>query len=248
MTCTSRSRTGLSGPAQADVWQAALRLIVATGMRRGELLGLRWQDVGFDASSLSVRQSLIAIHHALRFETLKNDKGRAIRLDPEEAAALRAYKSRQAAERQACGPAWTDTGLVFTREDGQPLHPDAFSKTFGKLSKAAGVRAIRLHDLRHGYATIALREGVPLKVVQQVLGHSSIAVTGDIYSHVLAELDERAAAAISRAITGAIGRGWWEGRGDATKGATIFAFRRGGRASCRPTTCENEARGGSSVG
>jgi integrase len=167
-------------------------------MRRGELLGLRWGDVDLDAAALSIRQSLIAVHHVTRIETPKNGKARALRLDPATVKLLRAHKAKQAEERLAWGPAWTDSGLVFTREDGAPLHPDTFSKLFTKLAEAAGVRQIRLHDVRHGYATMALKAGTHPKVVQQRLGHSSIMVTMDIYSHVLDELDEEAAGVLSR--------------------------------------------------
>jgi integrase len=181
---------------------AGIWLLAATGMRLGELLGLRWTDVDLDASALSVRQSLIAVHHVTRIETPKNGKARALRLDPTTVAILRAHKARQSAERLAWGSAWTDSGLVFTREDGVLLHPDTFSKMFRKLSEAAGVRPIRLHDVRHGYATLALKAGTHPKVVQQRLGHSSIMVTLDIYSHVPDELDDQAATVLSRAMEG----------------------------------------------
>src|SRR3954451_18120547 len=106
-------------------------------MRRGGLLGLRWADVDLDMARLSIRQSLIAVHHGVRIETPKSGKGRALRLDGPMVNILRAHKARQAAERLALGGAWTDTGLVFVAEDGKSLHPDSFSKLFVRLGREA---------------------------------------------------------------------------------------------------------------
>jgi integrase len=92
---------------------------------------------------------------------------------------------------------------VFTWEDGRPLHPNVISRTFSRLAKAAGLPVIRLHDVRHSYASAALEAGVPMKVVSERLGHSSISITGDIYSHVRAEVDQAAADKVAGMILGA---------------------------------------------
>jgi integrase len=179
---------------------AAFWVLAATGCRRGELLGLRWEDIDLEAGKLSIRQSLVVINNVPRFESPKNDRGRALRLDAEAIAVLKAHRTRQKKERIAWEGAWVDNGLVFTREDGELMHPTKFNRLFGKLTTDAGLRHVRVHDLRHGFATMALTAGINPKVVQQRLGHSSISVTMDIYSHVLDELDEQAASVLSRAV------------------------------------------------
>jgi integrase len=115
-------------------------------------------------------------------------------------AALRQHQARQAADRAAVGPAYEDSGLVFTHLDGSPIHPQRFSDWFRQHLRAAGLPAIRLHDLRHSYATAALAAGIPAKVVSERLGHATIAITMDTYSHVLPGLDEQAAATVARLI------------------------------------------------
>ncbi len=106
---------------------------------------------------------------------------------------MRSHRAAQAAERLAWGSAYTDSGRVFTREDGAALHPETVTRRFGQLVTAAGLRRVRLHDLRHGYASLAMAAGVPLPVVSKLLGHSSVAITSDTYSHLLAGVGEAAA-------------------------------------------------------
>jgi integrase len=133
----------------------------------------------------------------------KTAKGRrSLALDPATIAALRAHRTRQLAERLAVGPRWQDSGLVFTWPDGRPLHPERFSKWFEQHTRAAGLPKIRLHDVRHSYATAALAAGVPAKVVSERLGHATIAITMDTYSHVLPGLDAEAAGTVARLILG----------------------------------------------
>lgn len=108
-------------------------------------------------------------------------------------AVLRAHRAAQAAERLAWGPAYVDSGRVFTRENGEALHPETVTRRFGRLVAAAGLRRVRLHDLRHGFASLALAAGVPLAVISKRLGHSSIAITSDTYSHLLEGMGKAAA-------------------------------------------------------
>ena len=180
---------------------AAFYLLAATGARRGEALGLRWSDIDLAEGRLFIRQSLIVINNVPRFESPKSDRGRALRLDPPAVAVMKAHRTAQLEERARAGLGRPEpNGLVFTTEDGDLVHPTTFNRLFDKLSREAGLRHIRVHDLRHGYATLALRAGVNPKVVQQRLGHSSISVTMDIYSHVLDELDDQAAGVLSWAM------------------------------------------------
>ena len=116
------------------------------------------------------------------------------------------HKARQLEEKMAHRDIWTETGLLFTDERGQGLHPQRITKTFERLAKAAGLPALHLHCLRHGHATHGLESGVSLKVMSERLGHSSIRVTGDTYSHVSPALDREAAADIAAAIDGGKGQ------------------------------------------
>jgi integrase len=182
---------------------AAWLLLATTGLRRGEALGLRWSDLDLDAGKLTVQQSLVAIGYEVRVSAPKTERGRRrIGIDPATVAALRTWRARQAEERLAWGPAWTDSGFVFTREDGAPLHPQSLSQTFERHVRDAKLPTIRLHDVRHSYATAALTSGVAPKVLSERLGHSSIAITADVYQHVLPELDDQAAAQVAAVILG----------------------------------------------
>ncbi len=110
---------------------------------------------------------------------------------------LRDHRRRQTEERLAAGPAWTDDDLVFCDELGGVLHPDRFTRRFTAAARRAGVKPIRLHDLRHTWATLALQAGIHPKVVSERLGHATTSITLDIYSHVQPELDAHAATAVA---------------------------------------------------
>jgi integrase len=173
---------------------ALWHLAITSGMRRGELCGLRWTDVDLDATSLRVASTRVSVGNDVVTGSPKTMKGRrTIGLDLATIAVLRAHKARQAAEGLASGPAWTDTGLVFTAEDGQGLHPNAMTNAFGRISRQAGLPPIRFHDLRHSYATAALEAGEDLKVVSARLGHSGYSITADLYTHVQPHVHQAAA-------------------------------------------------------
>jgi len=145
----------------------------------------------------------VTVNYKVVVSEPKTAKGRrSIALDPATVAALREHRSRQLQDRLAVGPLWEDSGLVFTWADGRPLHPERFSRWFDQHARAAGLPRIRLHDVRHSYATAALAAGIPAKVVSERLGHANIAITMDTYSHVLPGMDERAASAVARLILG----------------------------------------------
>lgn len=181
----------------------AFHLSAMTGMRRGEVLGLRWADVDLDAGRVAIRQTLVAIGHAVSVSTPKTKRGqRSVALDPRTVAVLREHRKRQIEERLAAGPAYAPGELVFTTEDGSPVHPDRLSKMFEQYATAAGVPAIRLHDVRHTYASVALAAGVHPKVVSERLGHASIALTLDTYSHVIPAMQEDAAETVAALVFG----------------------------------------------
>ncbi len=186
-----------------DRLRAAWHLASSTGMRRGEVLGLRWSDVDLDASELSVRQTWISVAGRPAFSTPKTAHGRRrIALDIMTVSELRTWRKTQLAERMRWGPAYEDLDLVFARENGSAIHPDVFSQRFETLRAEVGVPRIRLHDLRHTHASIALQANVHPKVVSERLGHSTVSFTLDVYSHVIPAMQADAAESISRLVMG----------------------------------------------
>jgi integrase len=182
-----------------DRLMPAYRLLAATGMRRGEALGLRWSDVDLTKSRLTVNRALTVVDSALVWSSPKTARSRrSLSLDPETVAVLRAHRKRQAEERLAAGPAWSENNLVFCTELGEPQHPDRFTRAFGAATRRAGVPTIRLHDLRHTWATLALEAGIHPKVVSERLGHATTGITLDLYSHVQPELDAQAATTVAQ--------------------------------------------------
>jgi integrase len=168
-----------------------------TGLRRGEVCGLRWADMDLERRTVTVTQQAVVVGHRVEFAAPKTKAGeqRVVALDAATVAALRTWRAQQAAERLAWGSAWTDSGLVFTREDGTGWHPELVTKAFPRLVKAAGLPTMRLHDLRHLSASLQIAAGVPLAIVSKRLGHSSIAITADTYGHLLGEANSQAAEA-----------------------------------------------------
>lgn len=180
---------------------AAWHLGAYTGMRRGEVLGLRWRDIDLTGATLSVRQTIVLAAGTPTFGTPKNHESRVIDLDPDTVSVLCAHRNRQEQEREAWGPGYTDTGLVFTKEDGSFIHPDRISQLFDGSVRRSGLRRITLHCLRHTHATILLKHGVPVKVVSERLGHSDPAFTMRIYQHVLKGMQSSAAALFASVIS-----------------------------------------------
>lgn len=176
-------------------YYALFHLAVFTGLRRSELLGLRWKDVSLELASLSVVQ---AMHRLPGGQTVflepKTAKGRrSVALSPAAILALRDHKERQQGLRTFIGRILADNDLVFSHPDGSPIHPDIITQAFSRISRRAGLSGVRLHDLRHTHATLMLQQGIHPKIVQERLGHATIAVTLDTYSHVLPGLQEAAA-------------------------------------------------------
>lgn len=184
---------------------AAYLLLATTGMRRGEALGLRWSDLDLAAGRASISQTVIMVHHDIQIGAPKTARGRrTVALDPGTVLALREHRQRQLAERLLMGAGFADHGLVFCRPDGGPLHPERFSRTFSRESAHAGLPAIRLHDLRHTWATLALSAGEHPKIVQERLGHANVSITLDVYSHVSEGLHGDAASRIASLILGPV--------------------------------------------
>jgi integrase len=188
---------------RGDRLYAAWRLAAQSGMRRGELVGLRWQDVDLDAGTVRVAATRVMVSYTVQVSDPKTEKGRrTFAVDPDTAAALKAWRLTQTQERLRVGPGWQDSGYLFTNADGSPIHPQRFSDWFHQRTKAAGLPRIRLHDVRHSYATAGLAAGVPLKVMSARLGHANTAITADLYQHVLPAMDEAAALQVAAVIDG----------------------------------------------
>jgi integrase len=188
---------------RSDRLFAAWLLAATTGMRRGELLGLRWTDVDLEVGEAAVRQIRTVARYQAITSRPKTDKGaRTVALDAATVAALRAHRIAQLEERLAAGSAYDDTGLVFTQPDGSAIHPERLSRWFGQHCRRSGLPRVRLHDVRHSYVTALISAGVPLKVVSERVGHASPMVTMAIYQHVLPGDDRAAAELGARAILG----------------------------------------------
>ncbi|MFF4779486.1 tyrosine recombinase XerC [Microtetraspora fusca] len=173
---------------------ALYRLIALRGLRRGEAVGLRWKDVDLKAGTAGVHWQITQLSwQPIQGRPKTEASDRTIALDEETIQVLRAHRKRQAAEQLAAGKDWTDSGFVFTDELGQPLHPQHVSDQFYLLSSQAGLPPVRLHDLRHGAASLMLAAGVELKVVQETLGHVSSTFTRDTYTSVYPEVARAAA-------------------------------------------------------
>lgn len=183
---------------------ALWRLALLTGMRRGEILGLKREDIDFQSGTLSVRRTL-SRGKVGRWELgqPKTAAGRrSIALPADSVDALKGHRAKQAEERLRLGPLWEDHGFVFTGRTGAPLHVNSLDAQFRKLIEASGVPKIRFHDLRHTSATLMLLIGVHPKVVQERLGHSDISMTMNRYSHVTPGMQQRAADNLSSALSG----------------------------------------------
>jgi integrase len=180
---------------------ACYHLVALRGLRRGEAAGLRWRDVDLDGKTAVICQQLQQYDGHLAVCPPKTPhSARTIALDHTTAGALRAHRDRQRAEAVAFGPGYRASGYVFTNLNGDPMAPDRLSRTFKKLAADAGLPPVRLHDLRHGAATLALAAGVDLRTVQDMLGHSSIVLTADTYISVLPEVARNAAEKVAALI------------------------------------------------
>ena len=188
--------------ARGDRLQALYELAIATGLRQGELLALRWSDLDLDAAVLRVERTLQRTKNGLRFGPPKTKSSRrSVALPTRTVRGLRAHRARQAEERIAIGAAWLDGALVFTTERGSPIEASNLRRrSFQPLLIRAGLESIRFHDLRHTAATLMLEQGIHPKVVSEMLGHSRISTTLDLYSHVTPSLQRGAAIAMDQLL------------------------------------------------
>lgn len=177
-------------------------LLCTTGMRRGEVLGLHWRDIDLDGGRVSVQRQLVEVNYETSLVPPKTDKGRRpIALDKTTVAVLRQHRQRQSKERVEFAVVDVPT-FVFTHADGRPLQPQNVSQSFERIARRQKLPAIRLHDLRHTAATLALEAGVHPKIVSERLGHVGIQITLDLYSHVVRGMQDEAAETMEGLIFG----------------------------------------------
>ncbi len=171
----------------------AFLLALASGVRRGELLALRWQDINFDAGTINITRGLVRTKQGLLFQEPKTKLSkRTISIPPDVMAELKAHKRRQAAEILAWGEHYKKNDLAFACEDGNIIDPQNFVRHFKGILKKAGLPHIKFHALRHTYAVLSLQEGVSIKTLQENLGHHKASFTLDVYGGVTAKMKQEA--------------------------------------------------------
>jgi len=188
--------------ADGTPFAALVHLAVMTGLRQGELLGLRWQDVDLEAGMVHVQQTAQWLPgHGVVFRPPKTHRSaRPVALSPATREILRDHRRQQLEQRLSLGPAYSDHDLVFATPIGTPMDPSNLRRAWRHIVQAAGLDACRFHDLRHAHATLLLHQGVHPKVVSERLGHSSVTITLDTYSHVLPGLQAQAVAPLDRLL------------------------------------------------
>ncbi|MFI1955637.1 tyrosine-type recombinase/integrase [Streptomyces xinghaiensis] len=186
--------------ARKDPLYAAFVLAIAMGLRRGEIVGLRWTDVDLEKRVLYVRQQTQRRRGVLYDDDPKGRRRRAVPLPAMCVAPLRWHRMRQAAAKHRAGESWKDGGYVFATRTGSPVEPRNLYRSFTRVAESAGLRVIRLHDARHGCATLLTAAGVAPRVVMEILGHSQISITMDVYTHVVQDTQREAISHMDRLL------------------------------------------------
>ncbi|WP_030217045.1 tyrosine-type recombinase/integrase [Streptomyces sp. NRRL WC-3626] len=188
--------------ADDDRLHALYELALRTGLRKGELLGLHWEDLDLHGGTATIHRSLQRTRSqgltVLHTKTLASE--RRIALPTECINSLKIHQEQQQEEHQTAGTSWTHNGLVFTTPKGRPLDPGNLTRRFRRLLHGAELRTIRFHDLRHSTATLLLEQGVDLVVIKELLGHAHIGVTAGVYAHVRLRLQRQAIDTLGNAL------------------------------------------------
>jgi len=187
---------------EGTVWHPIFHTLAWTGLRRSELLGLRWKDVDLLLATLRISQVLHQLNDGrFVYQEPKTVKGRrTIALSPSSCIELRQHRESQERDANLLGTPLTDDSLVFGHPDGSPRSPSTLTLAFRRLTRRLGFTGVRLHDLRHTHATLMMEQGVNPKVVSERLGHTSVVITLDTYSHVLPNMQEEAVARFESAM------------------------------------------------
>jgi integrase len=191
-------------------WEALFTIALATGMRRGEILGLKWQDINFATGTLQVRRILSRVptqtperdHVYIEAEPKTQKSRRSITIAPFALDVLKQHRIQQMEAKLRAGPKWQEHDYVFPSSIGTYLNPNNVVKEFKKLLKQADLPDIRFHDLRHSAASLLLSAGVHPKIVQEILGHTQISMTLDIYSHILPGMQQDAMSKLHETLSG----------------------------------------------
>lgn len=192
---------------QRDRFAALFLLELTTGIRRGQICGLKWSAVDLDAGEITVHDSRVVVagHARDKAGGKTENADQTISIDRATVAALRRWRERQDGEREFFGADYHPGDYVFTFEDGRPPHPDTIRQRFDRLAAAAGLSRITFHDLRHSYATGALKAGVSPKILSERIGHADVGFFLQTYAHVITNDDREAA---EQAASFLIGDGW----------------------------------------
>jgi integrase len=174
---------------------------VHRGLRQGELLGLKWEDANLEAGTLYVRRTLSLTRNGHVFALPKNGKGRSVELTRNATDALKGHLAHQLQEKGELGEEYQDQGLVFPGEKGQPMRPWTLTRKLQRILERLALPHIRFHDLRHTCATLLLGKGVHPKFVQELLGHTTISITLDTYSHVIPAMGDQTRKAIEDVLS-----------------------------------------------
>ncbi|MDQ0683477.1 integrase [Streptomyces achromogenes] len=188
--------------AQGHRLHALFELALHTGLGKGELLGLRWEDLDLDAGTAAIRRTLQRTNtgELTTLPTKARASERRIALPTRCLHSLKNHREQQQHERETAGTAWQHNGHVFTTGQDRPIDPTNLTRTFLTLLRKAGLRRIRFHDLRHSTATLLLEQGVELIVIKELLGHAHISVTATVYAHVRLRLQHDAIDLLGRAL------------------------------------------------
>jgi integrase len=186
--------------ARRDPLYAVFVLAIAMGLRRGELVGLRWSDVDLDNRVLHVRQQTQRRRGTLSDDDPKSRRSRVVPMPALCIAPLRWHRLKQREAFARTSIAWSETGYVFATRNGRPVEPRNVYRSFTRVAADAGLRVVRLHDARHGCATLLTAAGVAPRVIMEILGHSQISITMDVYTHVVHDTQREAISHMDRLL------------------------------------------------
>jgi len=179
-------------------WRAIVHLMIITGARRGEVMGLKWSEIDMEHGTIHICETLLSSDHGAYTDTPKTEESRRyINIPKETVDLLQEFRAEQERVRAAVGDCWQETGYVFTRDDGQPMHPDSINGWLNKFSARHGLPHIHPHRFRHSLASLLINNGTDILAVSRRLGHANSVTTLSVYAHVLQKADAQSAECIA---------------------------------------------------